>query len=97
MELITSSAGVKEAMTLGPSAGSRVTYNPHPPFAVDRPRPQSGKRSLSSFQHFLKLLEILVSQESVYFSHSPWQMLRLKSVLFKRYSEKLHGYGFLIA
>ena len=37
------SAAVRECMVTGPSVGSRVSYNPHPPFAVDRPRPSSGK------------------------------------------------------
>ena len=37
---------VRECMTLGPSGGHRIAYNPRPPFAVDRPRPQSGKIGL---------------------------------------------------
>ena len=37
------------------------------------------------FQRFFKFFEILISQESSYFSHTPCQILQLKHVLFGRY------------
>ena len=40
--------------------------------------------------YFFKLLEILLSQESSYFSHNPWQSLQLKTVPFKILHFDLH-------
>ena len=37
------------------------------------------------FNFFYKLLDVLLSQESSYFSHSPRTILQLKSVPFGRY------------
>ena len=45
------------------------------------------------FQLFFKLLGILVSQESSYFSYNQWQILQLKTVLFGKYNENMPGYG----
>ena len=46
-----------------------------------------------SFQIFSKLLEILLSQESSYFSHNPWQILQLQCVPFGDINENVTGYG----
>ena len=47
-----------------------------------------------SFHFFPKLMEILLSQESSYFSHSPWKILLLQHVPFGRYyNENMSGYG----
>ena len=46
-----------------------------------------------SFFFFSKLLEILVSQESSYFSHNPWEISHLENVPFGDISEKkVSGY-----
>lgn len=38
-----SSEAVRDCFTMGPPAARMVsTMNPHPPYAVDRPRPQSA-------------------------------------------------------
>ena len=42
---------------------------------------------------FFNILESLVSQESSYFSHYPWLISQLKSVLFVSHNENMHGYG----
>ena len=46
------------------------------------------------FNLFFKLLEILLSQESSYFSHNPWHILQLKRVsCLEDINENVSGYG----
>ena len=45
------------------------------------------------FQLFKKLLEILISQESLYFSHNPWQISQLKLLRLENINENVSGYG----
>ena len=53
----------------------------------------SSKSPTCIFSTFFKLFEILLSQESSYFSHNPWQILQLKVFCLEDINEHVSGYG----